>query len=290
MSKRQPVQMGELPSEEIQPHGCLLAQRRSFASTGSVIDSVTSPTDAIPSFPPSNIGMATQIPESESLGVQQQSHPHEDTFGASFTQLPVERQSKSHIPTTDTPKKRKYCFVLNSCSKTASRKIVDCIVSGTLLAICLIIYLALAFTSPDRGRGFHITSILALMVLTIYFCHSFIRLFMSANRRVGRPCNRHICSSPEGLGLGHLNGRISVEIAGDEENALEYNLHGHDKPIARPPPAYGLWRGSVKINPDTLYWRRAEQANLEGSQTNEFVDGSRSTAPRPPSYCSEASH
>jgi hypothetical protein len=88
----------------------------------------------------------------------------------------------------------------------------------------------------------------------------------------------------------------------DEEKALEEK---EDSPKP-PPPAYGLWRGSVRLNPDLLHWQRNEGQMHQGQSQNgspnlsegrpspqaspilgSVVEEPISQVRRPPSYVSE---
>jgi len=70
---------------------------------------------------------------------------------------------------------------------------------------------------------------------------------------------------------------IRVALAGDEEAA------GIANPVTKlPPPAYGLWRESVRVDPNRLFWQRNEsQAVSRRSEERP------ATAHRPPSYISD---
>jgi hypothetical protein len=96
----------------------------------------------------------------------------------------------------------------------------------------------------------------------------------------------------------------------DEEEAIEG--HGDidelkEKPVAIPPPAYGLWRSSVRVDPNLLHWQRVEAAQAAENRASVLASpiGSRNGSvpgppdrtdmsnisepqgPRPPSYVSE---
>lgn len=83
-----------------------------------------------------------------------------------------------------------------------------------------------------------------------------------------------------------------------------------EKPVALPPPAYGLWRSSVRVDPNLLHWQRVESAqSAPPLPTNSRATSAVSTrsaasgnsvvtdtqpvdedddhGPRPPSYMSD---
>jgi len=75
---------------------------------------------------------------------------------------------------------------------------------------------------------------------------------------------------------------IRVALARDEEAA------GIESGATKlPPPAYGLWRESVRVDPNRIFWQRNEEAALERQNSTSGPEGRPSTAHRPPSYISE---
>ena len=87
--------------------------------------------------------------------------------------------------------------------------------------------------------------ILLILGVTIYFCHSLIRLCMLASTlpRGGR--SRHVTNPAGENGYSGTEQRTRA-FAEDEE--MEGHLEdGRDeeKDLPPPPPVYGLWRGSV---------------------------------------------
>ena len=75
-----------------------------------------------------------------------------------------------------------------------------------------------------------------------------------------------------------------------------------DRGIAPPPPAYGIWRESVRVDPNRIYWTRNPNADatpiraqhtdtlakLEGRGGGE-EEAARPALRRPPSYASDVS-
>ena len=66
-----------------------------------------------------------------------------------------------------------------------------------------------------------------------------------------------------------INGRESVDT---------------DKDLPAPPPAYGWWRGSVRIDPEDVRYRNLEQSDLQQETRSLVFAGS---GHRPPSYTSD---
>ncbi|KAH8723160.1 hypothetical protein GQ44DRAFT_621067 [Phaeosphaeriaceae sp. PMI808] len=194
----------------------------------------------------------------------------------------------------------------------ARGKMIACVISGIFLLTVLAIYLAIALTNHDIGQEIHILFIMILLTITIFFCHSLIRLCMLIlNPRTEQARPFH----PELMGTDGFQPivPIRVHLARDEEAALENEVEGRsDSPdpekdiIPPPPPAYGLWRSSVRVDPNLLHWQRVGDqdqsrenrasvfSSLSYSQSrNGSVSGplappaATTQGPRPPSYVSE---
>lgn len=185
--------------------------------------------------------------------------------------------------------------------------------------------LTLAFSSTVTAREFHVLMILVLMLLTIYLCHSLIRLFMVASRRFGgASAQRRIVRRVGSSGYANPQQPIPVRLARDEEIAADEDRTdgvADPGPVAKPPPAYGRWRSSVvrlsphflpisisdlvsahalsillltkfpaqRINPNMLYWQRVgsdRDPNPENSRQHD-EDTPQASQNRPPSYISD---
>jgi hypothetical protein len=160
-----------------------------------------------------------------------------------------------------------------------------------------------------------------ILATTIFFCHALIRLCMLALHPP--PDTPHIPSmtGPEGFRPVRP---IRVHLARDEElsddeHALDDEADGDEvddaekgKKVKMPPPAYGLWRSSVRVDPNLLHWQRVEDASQPPTSPHVFnrlsaMPNSRNSSvshaagpaghvvreepeqqgPRPPSYVSE---
>ncbi|KAG9375745.1 hypothetical protein A1F94_013694 [Pyrenophora tritici-repentis] len=166
----------------------------------------------------------------------------------------------------------------------ARGKLIACIISGTFLITILAIYLAIALTNSDLGQEIHILFIMVLLTITIFFCHSLIRLCMLILNPPPPPDPNNpafslsIANPSEGF---QPVVPIRVHLRRDEEAAaadLENDLVDAADPekdlVPPPPPAYGLWRSSVRVNPDLLHWQRVDGAaagSMRGSAMSSNI-------------------
>lgn len=103
--------------------------------------------------------------------------------------------------------------------------------------------LAFAVSSSAYGQEFQVLLILLIMIFTVVFCHSLLRLAMILLRgpRDEVATNR-VPSRVGPMGYAQPERPIHVILARDEEIAAD----GEEREKVRPPPpAYGLWRSSV---------------------------------------------
>ncbi|CAM1501157.1 Fc.00g103190.m01.CDS01 [Cosmosporella sp. VM-42] len=119
--------------------------------------------------------------------------------------------------------------------------------------------------------------ILVILFGTVFFCHGLIRLVMLVVR--GDRENRQRSRLPQMYGPGGYavpTRPIPVVLTRDEEAA------GVESEASKAmPPAYGLWRESVRVDPNRLFWQRTAAADQIPTR-HEAHSG-----PRPPSYISE---
>jgi hypothetical protein len=110
---------------------------------------------------------------------------------------------------------------------------------------------------------------MVLLTITIFFCHSLIRLCMLM---LNPPRQEHRAHMPDMMGGGGEGFQpivpIRVHLRRDEETpdedaglendlAIDDDIEGKNMPPP-PPPAYGLWRSSVRVDPNLLHWQRAD--------------------------------
>ncbi|KAF2127927.1 hypothetical protein P153DRAFT_294346 [Dothidotthia symphoricarpi CBS 119687] len=201
-------------------------------------------------------------------------------------------------------------------------KKMACILSGTFMLVVLAIYLAIALTQ-SLGQEIHILFIIILISTTIFFCHSLIRLCMLVlhpkthhhhhhrHPRTGSSSHRRPLQHPSTPENFQPTQPIRVHLARDVELGIPPS-DIQDMPtdptdpekdiLPPPPPAYGLWRSSVRANPDLLHWRRAgeERGVFSAVETragsvvsagtgmwSAAAEEPRNGAARPPSYASE---
>ncbi|MCJ1291681.1 hypothetical protein MMC34_003226 [Xylographa carneopallida] len=130
-------------------------------------------------------------------------------------------------------------------------------------------------SNTAAGQSFHIVLILFLLIFTVIFCHSLIRLCMLALKKKDARRTTRLSNNE---GYAHPAEPIQVVLARDEELGQEHDGDDEEKDLPPPPPAYGLWRGSVRIDPNLLRWQRAEAVpSLPEGIQERLVN-------RPPSY------
>ncbi|KAE8351547.1 hypothetical protein BDV28DRAFT_136834 [Aspergillus coremiiformis] len=173
--------------------------------------------------------------------------------------------------------------------KSMRRQLITLITSAIFLILVIALYFAFTVSKSNIRQELHILLIFMILILAIVFCHSLIRFFMAISRSSGSAVTMNRIPSRAGpTGYAQPERPIPVVLAGDEENLADTNSPSREK-VAPPPPAYGLWRSSVRINPDLLYWHRVvDNASPLPQQANR-AQGSGSKAPgqRPPSYTSD---
>lgn len=54
------------------------------------------------------------------------------------------------------------------------------------------------------------------------------------------------------------NSPIAVQYEHDDDGDVEAMRQQSPMVVRSPPPAYGRWRGSWRMDPELLYWRRVE--------------------------------
>ncbi|KAK7995337.1 hypothetical protein PG990_014110, partial [Apiospora arundinis] len=201
--------------------------------------------------------------------------------------------STGHQP----PKRFLYCFPWVK-SRRVRNQILRCFVSGMLLISSLAVYLALSLTKNITNSEFTILLILIILAATIFFCHGLIKLCLFVIRpQTAEEQERARLPNMFGPGGYAIPRRpIRVVLARDEEAA---GLESETNKLQ--PPAYGLWRESVRVDPNRIYWARNEQSPTpptssggrstssgEGSSSSSSSrDPARPTTARPPSYASE---
>ncbi|KAE9987157.1 hypothetical protein EG328_003626 [Venturia inaequalis] len=147
-------------------------------------------------------------------------------------------------------------------------KFMAVLISGLFLACIGTIYLTLNLTMRNSiPQELHILFVLALLGTVAFFSHSAIRLWIMAHKGnlPSYESSHHnripSTAGPEGFKPSRP---IPVQLARDDEIAAldeEGCLHEEKLETTKmPPPAYGLWRESVRIDPNLLHWQRVRDA------------------------------
>ncbi|KAI1079742.1 hypothetical protein F5B20DRAFT_151025 [Whalleya microplaca] len=181
------------------------------------------------------------------------------------------------------PKRFLFCFPWIRSRRIRSH-VLRCFVSGIFLMVMLTIYLALSITKNINNSEFTVLLILIILFATIFFCHGLIRICMLLVRPPSED-EEHRLHMPQRMepgGYAIPRRPIRVVLARDEEAAgMESELNKLQ------PPAYGLWRESVRVDPDRIYWQRNEQATPEGESDGDSDSRPTTGRARPPSYASD---
>ncbi|KAE8145194.1 hypothetical protein BDV25DRAFT_134000 [Aspergillus avenaceus] len=181
---------------------------------------------------------------------------------------------------------------LRSCTsimgdKRTKRRLITLIISAVFLTFVVALYFAITASESSLGQELHILLIFMILILAIVLCHSLIRFFIIVLRSSGSAVAMNRIPSRVGpTGYAQPESPIHVILARDEEVLSERNGASGEK-VAAPPPAYGLWRSSVRINPDLLYWQRVRDNAPALPQRASQVPGTKFSMPRPPSYTSD---
>ncbi|KAL3422585.1 hypothetical protein PVAG01_06741 [Phlyctema vagabunda] len=165
-------------------------------------------------------------------------------------------------------------------SKKIRAKILSSFVSGIFLTLLLTIYLAMSLSSRNESQEFHVLLILVILVTTIFFCHSLIRLCMMMIHPPVDDDDNERSALPSMVGPGGFaepRTPIRVALARDEEAAGIEN-----EATKIPPPAYGLWRESVRVDPNRIFWQRNTERTSAVPEEETPATGN-----RPPSYLSD---
>ncbi|KAF2401955.1 hypothetical protein EJ06DRAFT_369485 [Trichodelitschia bisporula] len=202
------------------------------------------------------------------------------------------------------PRRRGNCLPMRGPTRG---KALACFVSGVFLAAILTTYLTIALTVKGLGQELHVLFILTIVGTLIFFVHSLIRVCILHLRPKNQQRLERIPSvaGPEGF---QPTVPIRVHLARDEEivaraedgTVEEAKLES----LKAPPPAYGLWRCSVRVNPALLHWQRVgDSSSADGStspQSSQMspvspaasshtpeMSQTAQVGPRPPSYVSD---
>ncbi|KAK4240058.1 hypothetical protein C8A03DRAFT_31805 [Achaetomium macrosporum] len=203
------------------------------------------------------------------------------------------RGSRSTRSERRPPKHFLFCFPWVKSRRIRSQ-ILRSFVSGLFLALSLSVYLALTLTKNNKiSKEFTILLVVIILAVTVFFCHSLIRLCMLVVKARKREQATQQGRLPEMIGPGGYaipREPIPVVLARDEEVA------GIESEATKTgPPPYGMWRESVRVDPNRMFWVRNQNAPVEEESEVSSSSGPGSThsgsgrtnIPRPPSYSSD---
>ncbi|KAL6696851.1 hypothetical protein J3F84DRAFT_310039 [Trichoderma pleuroticola] len=155
-------------------------------------------------------------------------------------------------------------------SRHVRAQLAMCFVAAVFLFSLLAVYLGLTLTKHVVIGELNIMLIMIILLAGVFFCYSIIRLWILVVR--GDPPDIPKAIDPRGYAVPR--NPIRVVMAQDEEAAGVEN-----EVMTMKPPAYGLWRESVRVDPNRFFWQRNDAA--------EPMPSPPTTGPRPPSYISE---
>ncbi|KAL4801910.1 hypothetical protein BDV18DRAFT_67864 [Aspergillus unguis] len=210
------------------------------------------------------------------------------------TTTPNAVSSPDHAQTTAgrpqrTP--RRSCTLLMK-DTTVLWKLFNLILSTILLLINIAIYTAFVVIRAIRGPWLYIVLTFILLTIGVIWCHSLCRFIVTVYQFPNNVANRTLPNMAETAGYAQPNQPIRVTMAIDEERLTESDGNPAVK-VTAPPPAYGLWRSSVRLNPDLLHWQRVEnQPTAFPTATPPITEREESPrrnvqGRRPPSYMSD---
>lgn len=218
----------------------------------------------------------------------------EGTVSLSYTssRTPITREQRR-------PRKR---VSESTRQRIASKKRLSMAFGVTMLA-ALITYLILAVTNIAHGLMFHILSVLFILKLAGIFVHSFIRLLMLQKRRRAR-LDRHrdwhgTPSRSAGSGSSRSTTATSVSTFHDPitekpvpilegpVEVIQTTPRGKNKRVVRqPPPVYGNFRESKRMNPELLFWHRQTPSPTTPTYEEAVNDVQAAVGYQPPQYIS----
>ncbi|KAL4869659.1 hypothetical protein BDV12DRAFT_167399 [Aspergillus spectabilis] len=164
-------------------------------------------------------------------------------------------QSTPRIQPQRAPRARNCTLIMND--RTVQRRLFNLILATVLLLINLAIYLAFVVTRALRGPWLYLVLIFLLLALGFAWSHALFRFIRTIFKFRGSTAGRvQLCMDTAGTtGYAQPDQPIHVTMAGDEDRLPE-NRDAAAMNVTIPPPAYGIWRSSVRLNPDLLFWQR----------------------------------
>lgn len=202
-----------------------------------------------------------------------------------------------------------------------------------MLTACLLtnfLDLGLALSSKPLNSTGHVLMILSIAAITLVFCYFLLSVARLAFTKPVKksPSNERLRERARRHDRQHGNIARDLEMQRDENGyaipahpvlitfaeAAQNSYFAPDSSHSRqgtpsevippPPPAYGIWRESVRVDPNRIYWARNPNANAEPTaplraqhtDTLAMLEGrivgeetARPALRRPPSYASDVS-
>ncbi|KAK6522528.1 hypothetical protein TWF281_001971 [Arthrobotrys megalospora] len=175
------------------------------------------------------------------------------------------------------------------------------LVWSVVFIVVLSIYLGLFMSNKLTAPPLQIALILVTLMAAFFFFHSLIRVCLAVARPFSYPDEEQpqtnyvnpmfggMTAGPGPWGYAQPGRPIQV-YAMPGQSGASVEDDGAPKELPPPPPAYGIWRQTVRVNPAQFYWVRRSQADGVYSQGHNEAPSNRtsvgSTGTRPPSYAS----
>ncbi|KAK6496573.1 hypothetical protein TWF481_001573 [Arthrobotrys musiformis] len=175
------------------------------------------------------------------------------------------------------------------------------LVWSVVFIVVLSIYLGLFMGNKLTAPPLQISLILITLMSAFFFFHSLIRVCLAVARPFSYPDEEQpqtayvnpmfggMTAGPGPWGYAQPERPIQV-YAMPGQSGASVDDDGAPKDLPPPPPAYGIWRQTVRVNPAQFYWVRRSQADGVYSQGSNEPPSNRtsvgSTGTRPPSYAS----
>ncbi|KAL4994417.1 hypothetical protein BDV10DRAFT_151344 [Aspergillus recurvatus] len=169
-------------------------------------------------------------------------------------------------------------------------KLFNLVLSTFLLLINLAIYIAFVVLRAIQGPWLYIVLTFILLTIGVIWCHALCRFVVAVYQFPNYAVDYTLpIEMTETAGYARPNQPIHVTMAGDEERFTESHSTSSSMKVTTPPPAYGLWRTSVRLDPSLLHWQRVENQPAAPQRTERKEENSNRKARghRPPSYMSD---
>ncbi|KAK6539549.1 hypothetical protein TWF694_009762 [Orbilia ellipsospora] len=182
-------------------------------------------------------------------------------------------------------------------------KVAILLVWSIVFIVVLAIYLGLFMNDKLTSPPLQIALILITLMAAFFFFHSLVRVCLAVARPFSYPDEEaprttETYTNPMFAGMtpgqwGYAQPVRPIQVRtmpGQSGAPVEREDDGAPKDLPPPPPAYGFYRQTVRVNPDQFYWMRRSEAENVYRRDSEDVRSNRSSilssGTRPPSYVS----